>query len=72
MKLPAMAAAEFDTHFSLSNMAKDTRYMLALADQASLETPAVAAVAKRLADLDAAGFGGLDFSALAKPYVDPS
>lgn len=72
MKLPAMAAAEFDTHFSLSNMAKDTRYMLALAEEASLETPAVAAVAKRLTDLDAAGLGGLDFSALAKPYVDPS
>lgn len=72
MKLPAMAAGVFDTHFSLANMAKDTRCMLALAESAALETPAVAAVAKRLSELEAAGLGDLDFSALAKPYLEPT
>jgi hypothetical protein len=35
-----------------------------------LETPAIAAVSQRLADLCDRGLGDLDFSALAKPYFD--
>ena len=31
MKFPPMVAGNFDTHFSLANMGKDSRYMLALA-----------------------------------------
>ena len=70
MKLPAMVGGGFDTHFSLANMAKDTRYMLALAEQAGgLETPAIAAVSARLSQLEDAGLGGLDYSARAKPYL---
>lgn len=68
-KMPAMAAGEFDTHFSLDNMRKDSRYALALAAAAGLETPAIAAVSQRMTDVCAAGFGGLDYSALAKPYL---
>ena len=70
MKLPMMAVGDFETHFSLSNMGKDSRYMLALADSAGLETPAIAAVSKRMTDLAATGLGDLDFSVLAKPYLD--
>ena len=69
MKLPSMAAGEFETHFSLDNMRKDTCYALALAASAGLETPAIEAVSKRMADLCAGGLGHLDYSALSKPYL---
>ena len=69
MKLPSMAAGNFETHFSLSNMGKDSRYMLALAEAAGLQTPAIAAVSQRMAELEAAGMGELDYSAVAKPYL---
>ena len=68
MKFPTMVAGNFETHFSLSNMGKDTRYMVALAQSAGLETPAIRAVSQRLADLCDQGLGDLDYSALAKPY----
>ncbi len=70
MKLPQMAAGNYETHFSMSNMGKDSRYMLALAEEAGVETPAIAAVSKRMAELCESGLGDLDFSALAKPYMD--
>ncbi len=69
MKFPTMVAGNFETHFSLANMGKDTRYMLALADSAGLETPGIAAVSRRLTDLCEAGLGDLDYSALVKPYL---
>lgn len=72
MKLPTMAAGDFETHFSLSNMGKDSRYAIALAEQAGLETPAIAAVSKRIDELTQQGLGDLDFSALAKPYLPQS
>jgi 3-hydroxyisobutyrate dehydrogenase-like beta-hydroxyacid dehydrogenase len=70
MKLPAMASGNYDTHFSLSNMAKDSRYVLALAESAGLETPAISAVSKRMNALSGEGLGDLDFSVLAKPYLE--
>jgi 3-hydroxyisobutyrate dehydrogenase-like beta-hydroxyacid dehydrogenase len=70
MKFPTMVAGDFETHFSLANMGKDARYMVALAESAGLETPAIAAVSRRLTELGDAGLGDLDYSALAKPYVD--
>lgn len=69
MKMPTMAAGEFETHFSLSNMGKDSRYMLELAASAGLDTPAIAAVSARMEALSAAGLGDLDYSAVAKPYL---
>jgi 3-hydroxyisobutyrate dehydrogenase-like beta-hydroxyacid dehydrogenase len=72
MKFPFMVAGNFETHFSLSNMGKDSRYMLALAASAGVDTPAIAAVSKRMEELSADGLGDLDFSVLAKPYLDPS
>jgi 3-hydroxyisobutyrate dehydrogenase-like beta-hydroxyacid dehydrogenase len=53
-------------------MGKDSRYMLALAESAGVETPAIAAVSQRMADLCDGGLGDLDFSVLAKPYLDPA
>jgi 3-hydroxyisobutyrate dehydrogenase-like beta-hydroxyacid dehydrogenase len=72
MKLPSMVAGNFDPHFSLSNMHKDSCYMLALARSAELDTPAIAAVSQRMADLSAAGLGELDYSVLAQPYLKPA
>ena len=72
MKMPAMATGSYETHFSLSNMGKDSRYMLALADSAGVETPAIAAVSQRMNELCENGLGDLDYSVLAKPYLDPA
>ena len=72
MKFPTMLSGDFETHFSLDNMAKDCRYMLDLAASAGLETPAIGAVSGRLEELRANGLGELDYSALAKPYLHES
>jgi 3-hydroxyisobutyrate dehydrogenase-like beta-hydroxyacid dehydrogenase len=69
MKLPTMASGEFDTHFSLSNMLKDSRYALELAAEAGIETPAIQAVSTRMAELCDAGLADRDYSALAAPYL---
>lgn len=69
MKLPTMASGEFDTHFSLSNMLKDSRYALELAAEAGIETPAIQAVSRRMAELCDAGLADRDYSALASPYL---
>lgn len=69
MKLPTMAAGDFETHFSLANMEKDSRYVRALAAEAGLETPAIDAVSARMAELCAGGLAELDYSVLAKAYL---
>ena len=71
MKLPTMAKGEFDTHFSLSNMLKDSRYVLELAAEAGLETPAIRTVSQRMQELCDQGLADRDYSALAAPYVQP-
>ncbi|MEO7098541.1 MAG: NAD(P)-dependent oxidoreductase [Luteolibacter sp.] len=70
MKFPLMASGNYETHFSLSNMGKDCRYMLALSDSAGLKTPAIEAVSKRMGELCDEGLGDMDFSVLAKPYLE--
>lgn len=72
MKLPGMATGDFDTHFSMANMWKDSSYAMTLADEAGLETPAIKAVSGRMRELCEQGMGDLDFSALAKPYLHQS
>ena len=71
MKLPTMAKGEFDTHFSLSNMLKDSRYVLELAAEVGLETPAIRTVSQRMQELCDQGLADRDYSALAAPYVQP-
>jgi 3-hydroxyisobutyrate dehydrogenase-like beta-hydroxyacid dehydrogenase len=46
--------------------------MLALAAAAQVETPAIAAVSQRMEELCDMGLGDLDYSVLAKPYLDPA
>lgn len=69
MKMPSMAAGDYEAHFSLSNMAKDTRYMLDLAANGGLETPAIAAVSERMQELCGLGLDHHDYSAVAHPYL---
>lgn len=69
MKLPTMAAGDFDTHFSLSNMLKDSRYAIELAEEAGIDTPAIRAVSERMAELCESGLEDRDYSALAAPYL---
>lgn len=70
MKLPGMAAGDFDTHFSLGNMLKDSRYVLDLAAKARIDTPAIRTVAERMEELCEAGYASLDYSALAAAYCE--
>lgn len=69
MKLPSMVAGDFEPHFSLGNMEKDSRYVRELAARAGLETPAIDAVSARMAGLCAEGLADLDYSAVARHYL---
>mgnify|MGYP002783589064 CR=1 FL=1 len=70
MKLPGMLAGDFDTHFSLDNMRKDSVYALELAGTQSLELPAMHTVSRRMTELCESGLAENDYTALAKPYLD--
>lgn len=72
MKMNAMAAGDYETHFSLDNMAKDGRYACQLAECLALDLPAISAVTKRMSQLCGEGLADLDYSALGKPYLGES
>lgn len=69
MKLPGMLAGDFDTHFSLDNMRKDSVYALELAQQMGETLPAMATVSLRMTELCDAGLAALDYTALAQPCL---
>ncbi|MGJ8632528.1 MAG: NAD(P)-dependent oxidoreductase [Luteolibacter sp.] len=68
MKYPGMISGDFDPHFTMANMLKDSRYALALGEEAGLELPGICVVSEKMAEMCEAGFADLDFSALAKAY----
>ena len=68
MKLPTMAQGDFDTHFSLENMLKDSRFAIQLAHDAGLTTPGIQATSDAMADGCKKGNAHLDFSCLFKTY----
>lgn len=68
LKLPTMATGEYDTHFSLDNMRKDSVFALELAAQAKLETPGIKATNTTMTQLCDAGHADLDYSALYKQF----
>lgn len=68
MKLPTMAAGDYDTHFSLDNMRKDSVFALELAEQAKLSTPGITTTSSMMATLCEKGFADLDYSALYKQF----
>lgn len=68
MKLPTMAEGNYDTHFSLENMLKDSRFALQLAKTAGLETPGIETTSQAMDSRCKKGDAQLDFSALFKAY----
>ena len=68
MKYPGILKGDFEPHFTLANMWKDSGYALALAESAGVNLPAITAVSARMGEMCAEGSGELDFSALAKAY----
>jgi 3-hydroxyisobutyrate dehydrogenase-like beta-hydroxyacid dehydrogenase len=68
MKLPSMLAGDFDTHFSLDNMRKDSVYALQLAMEQGISLPAMETVSARMTDLCAEGLAERDYTALVAPY----
>ncbi len=68
MKYPGMLSGDFEPHFTLANMWKDSRYAMALAQSAGVDLPAISAVSRRMGEMCDEGYADLDFSALAKAY----
>ena len=72
MKLPGMLRGDFDTHFSLDNMRKDSLYAITLAREAGLEVPCIHTVSTRMTELCKSGLADVDYTALAAPYLIPT
>ena len=68
MKYPGMIQGNFEPHFTMANMWKDSRYALALAESSGMDLPAIRAVSERMGAMCEEGCADLDFSALAKAY----
>jgi 3-hydroxyisobutyrate dehydrogenase/glyoxylate/succinic semialdehyde reductase len=68
MKYPGILKGDFEPHFTMANMWKDSRYALALAESAGVNLPAITAVSARMGEMCGEGCADLDFSALAKAY----
>ena len=68
MKLPTMSSGNFDTHFSLENMLKDSRFAIQLAEESGLRTPGINATSEAMAAQCKKGDAQLDFSSLFKAY----
>jgi tripartite-type tricarboxylate transporter receptor subunit TctC len=73
MKYPGILKGDFEPHFTMANMWKDSRYALALAESAGVNLPAITAVSARMGEMCAEGSGELDFSvevlASAAPHL---
>jgi len=64
MKLPAMLAGDYEPHFSLNNMFKDSQFALTLAKQAGIDVPALATTAGAMFQTIKAGHGEDDFCSI--------
>jgi 3-hydroxyisobutyrate dehydrogenase/glyoxylate/succinic semialdehyde reductase len=67
-----MLRGDFDTHFSLDNMRKDSLYAITLAREAGLEVPCIHTVSTRMTELCKSGLADVDYTALAAPYLIPT
>ena len=64
MKLPAMIAGDYEPHFSLNNMFKDSQFALTLAQEAGIDIPALATTAGSMFQTIKAGHGEDDFCSI--------
>jgi hypothetical protein len=69
LKLPKMAAGDYEPHFSLKHMFKDVQLGISLANTFELDVPATTVTAGVLFGGLNRGWGELDFSALYKTYA---
>jgi 3-hydroxyisobutyrate dehydrogenase-like beta-hydroxyacid dehydrogenase len=69
MKLPAMIAGDYEPHFSLNNMFKDSQFALTLAKQAGLDIPALATTAGAMFQTIKAGHGEEDFCSIFSRFA---
>lgn len=70
MKYPGMLKGDFEPHFTMANMWKDSCYAMALGESAGVELPAISVVSTRMREMCERGEGESDFSALIKAYDD--
>ncbi|MFK7850372.1 MAG: NAD(P)-dependent oxidoreductase [Akkermansiaceae bacterium] len=68
MKYPGMLESDFDPHFTMANMWKDSCYALALGESAGVKLPAIHVVSERMHEMCEKGMADLDFSALVAAY----
>jgi 3-hydroxyisobutyrate dehydrogenase-like beta-hydroxyacid dehydrogenase len=66
MKLPAIIKRDFQPNFSLTNMLKDSRLALQLAEIFKLELPVTETVNQILARADEKGWGAKDFAIISE------
>lgn len=67
-KLPYMAREDYDTHFSLDNMRKDSTYAIELAREKGIEPPQITLVSEIMTRLCNEGQANLDFCSLMKQF----
>lgn len=70
-KLGSLAQGDFESHFSLENMYKDSLYALQLAAAKNLQLPGIALVSSLMGEGVAAGLGKQDYVSLAKVRALP-
>ena len=68
MKLPKMAAGDFEPHFSVKHMLKDVRIASHLAQKYSLDLPVTEAAGDMLLEEMKHGRGDADYSSVAQKY----
>ena len=69
LKLPKMAAGDYEPHFSLKHMFKDVQLGIQMANSLDLEIPVTTVTAGIMYGAMNRGWADLDFSALYKCYV---
>ncbi len=67
-KLPYMARRDFEAHFSLDNMRKDSTYAIQLANDKGISPPSILLVSEMMAKLCQEGDANLDFCSLVKQF----
>jgi 3-hydroxyisobutyrate dehydrogenase-like beta-hydroxyacid dehydrogenase len=70
MKLPAIIKRDFEPNFSLTNMLKDSRLALQLAEIFKLKLPVTETVNQILAQADEKGWGAKDFAVISELVRD--
>lgn len=69
LKMPSMSSDEFEPHFSLANMLKDSKFAIALAEQKGIPTPGIKTTSQQMETLSQQGHQDSDFSVLIKQFT---